>query len=177
MTYTTASKAGDAVNEVFRAIGKVFYIILRIFLITFGVSLVLAGFLSLLTFIMVFIFKVPGGFSTDAAGIHMSYLPDFLNYIAAPEMVPWIKALIVLTVSLPLLAITYGGIRLIFWFRARDGFIWLTGFILWVLSAAALSIILFNEGISYVETGKSISQNYFSAVPGHNLYIVRQKII
>ena len=164
-TYTTASRAGDAVNEVFRAIGKVFYIIIRIFLIILGVSLVLTGFLFLLTFIMVFIFKFPGSFSTDAAGIHLSYLPDFLNYIVSPEMVPWIKTLIVLTVSIPLLAIIYGGIRLIFWFRARDGFLWLTGFILWVLSAAALSIILFDEGISYAETAKSTSQNYFTAVP------------
>ena len=161
-SFTTAARAGNAVNEVFRAMGKVLYIIVRVFLIILGVSLVLAGFLALLSFIMVFIFKFPGAFSTNAAGIHLSYIPDFLNYLVTQHLVPWIKALIILTVTLPLLAIIYGGIRLIFWFRARDGFLWLAFLIVWVLSTAALSIIMFNEGISFVETAETTSRNYFS---------------
>jgi len=60
---------------------------------------------------------------------------------------------------------------MIFWFRARDGFILLGGFVLWVLSAAALSIILFNEGISYVETARSVTRDYFKITPD-TLYIV-----
>ncbi len=171
-----SSRAGSAINEIFRAIGKVLFIIVRIFLIIIGISLVLGGFLALLSIIMVFIFHIPGVYSTDTGGVHLSYLSDFLNYIAEPKMVPWIKALIIMTISLPLIALTYGGIRMIFWFRARDGYILLTGFIIWVLSAAALSIILFNEGISYVETAISTSQNYFKSVPD-TLYVLPGKKI
>ena len=120
---------------------------------------------------MVFIFKYPGAFSTNIEGVHLSYLPDFLNYIISPAIVPWAKVLITLTITLPLLAIIYGGIKMIFWFRARDGFILLGGFVLWVLSAAALSIILFNEGISYVETARSVTRDYFKITPD-TLYIV-----
>jgi hypothetical protein len=133
--------------------------------------LVLTGFLALLSFVMVFVFKYPGAFSTDIGGMNLSYLPDFLNYIVTPVMVPWIQALLILVVSLPLLAIIYGGIRMIFWFRARDGFLWLTGFVIWVLSAAALSIILFNEGISYTETANTTSEHFFK-VPPDTLYIM-----
>jgi phage shock protein PspC (stress-responsive transcriptional regulator) len=166
----TGSKAGHAINEVFRAIGKVVFIIVRVFLIALGVCLVLTGFLALLTFVMVFIFKYPGAFSTDALGMNLSYLPDFLNYLITPHMVPWVKALIIMVVTLPLLAFIYGGIRMIFWFRARDGYIWLIGLVLWVMSAAALSIILFNEGIGFSETGKTSSREYFKEVPD-TLYI------
>jgi phage shock protein PspC (stress-responsive transcriptional regulator) len=164
------SSVGHAFNEVFKAFGKVFYIIVRVFLILIGTSLVITGFLALLTFVMVFIFKYPGVISTDVTGINLSYFPDFLNYMVSQQMVPWIKTLILLVVSLPLLALTYVGIRLIFWFRARDGFIWLAGLILWVISATALSIILYTEGIGFAETGKISSQEYFS-VATDTLYI------
>ena len=163
--YTTTSDVGNAFNEVFRAIGKVLYILVRVLLIITGIALVVAGFVTLLAFIMVFIFKYPGAFSTDVVGFNLSYLPDFLNYIVTPKMVPLIKTLIVLVVSLPLLTIIYGGVRMIFWFRARDGFIWLTGLVLWVMCTAALSIILFNEGVSFGESERASSQEYFNVVP------------
>jgi len=163
--YPYSSRAGNAINEVFRAIGKVLFFCLRILLIITGLSLVVGAFLALLAFFMVFIFKYPGAFSTNIEGVHLSYLPDFLNYIISPAIVPWTKVLITLTVTLPLLAMIYGGVKMIFWFRARDGFVLLGGFILWVLSAAALSIILFNEGISYVETAHFSSRDYFNTVP------------
>ncbi len=164
------SRVGHAFNEVFKAFGKVFYIIVRIFLIIFGTSLVLAGFLAILTFIMVFVFKYPGAFSSDSFGINIAYLPDFLYYTLTPKIVPWVKGLIILAVTLPLLAIIYGGVRMIFWFKTRDGYIWLAGFVLWVLSVATLSILLFNEGIGFAETEKTVSREYFSTVPD-TLYI------
>ncbi|MBG0859447.1 MAG: PspC domain-containing protein [Bacteroidales bacterium] len=168
--YTTTSRVGSALNEIFRAIGKVLIIVLRILLIITGVSLVIAGFAALLTFILVFIFKYPGAFSTDVVGYNLSYLPDFLNYIVTPKMVPWIKILITVVVSIPLVAMIYGGVRMIFWFRARDGFVWLTGLIIWVMSLAALSVILFNEGVSFGESEKISMQEYFREAPD-TLYI------
>jgi hypothetical protein len=119
---------------------------------------------------MVFVFKYPGSFSTDVQGLNIAYLPDFLNYIVSPAAVPWIKGLIIAVVTLPLLALIYGGIRLIFWFRARDGFIWLTGLILWVSCATALSIVLFNEGVSYGANESSVTKEYLN-LPTDTLYL------
>jgi len=174
--YSASSQVGNAFNEIFRAIGKVLWIIIRIFLILLGVSIVVAGFLAIISFIMIFIFKLPGAFSTDAAGMNISYLPDFLNYVVAPSLVPWIKALVTFTVILPLLVMIYLGVRMIFWFRAKDGVFLLAGLVIWVVSMAALSILLFNEGISFTENAKSISQEYFKAVPD-TLYIRSDKKI
>jgi phage shock protein PspC (stress-responsive transcriptional regulator) len=169
--YPYSSKVGSAFNEVFRAIGKVLFVIVRIFLIIIGVILVLSGFTALFSFIIIFVFKYPGSFSIDAGEFNLAYLPDFLNYIVTPAMVPLMTALIVLVVAIPLLVMVYGGIRLIFWFKVRDGYIWLIGLVVWVLCVAALSIISFNEGISYAERGRTTSLEYFGPTPD-TLYIM-----
>lgn len=167
---TTGDKIGNAFDAVFKATGKVMFLIVRIFLIIMGVFLVVAAFLLLLSFVMITVFHYPGAFSTDAVGVTISYLPDFMNYIISPGLVPWVKAMIAMVVVIPLLALIYAGVRMIFWFRARDGYIWLAALVLWVMSAAALSIMLFNEGIGFAEKGRITHQEYFTDVPD-TLYI------
>ncbi len=173
--YTTSRPAGSGVgnafNEVFRAIGKVCFVILRIFLIIIGVSFVLTGFFALVSFIMVFFFKYPGYFSTHSFGINIFYLPDFLNYVVNPAAAPWILALSFIVILMPLMALIYWGIKMIFWFKARDGIFTLAGLVIWVISVAALSIILFNEGVSYAETGKTVTEEVVAKAPS-DLYIL-----
>lgn len=172
--YYTTSKFGDAINEVFRAIGRVCYIALRIFLIIIGSVLVLAGFVVILSLVVIFIFKYPGGFSTDVLRINLNYLPDFLNYIVNPSAVPWIIGLSVVALVLPMIALIYGGIKMIFWFRAKDGVFSLTALVLWVMTITALTMILLNEGISFAETGKLSSQNILPTPPD-TLYLIAGK--
>ncbi len=169
-TYAGSGTA-NAFNEVFRAMGRVFFIIVRIFLIILGVSFLMTGFLALVAFVMVFFFRYPGYFSTDAFGVNIFYLPDFLSFLVSPAAAPWIMILVSLAVILPLLALIYWGVRMIFWFRARDGVISLIFLVVWVISVAALSLILFNEGISFAETSKTSSVEVIENPPA-KLYIV-----
>ncbi|MGA1977682.1 MAG: PspC domain-containing protein [Bacteroidales bacterium] len=165
-----ASNLGRAINEIFIALGKFLFVIVRIFLILIGLILVLTGFVALLAFLMTFIFRYPGAFSTEFFGMNALSFSQFLGYIINPAMVIWVKVLIIALITLPLLAIIYGGIRLIFWFRARDRYLWLSGFVLWVVSAVALSIILFNEGLSWNTEENSVTRESFS-LPADTLYI------
>ena len=168
--YNSTSKVGNAINEVFRALGKVCYIILRIFLIMIGVSFVLTGFLFILCYVMIFIFKFPGIFSMDSSGVNLVYVFDFLNYIVNPATVPWIIILSSIVFILPMLALIYWGVKMIFWFRARDGVISLVALVVWVMSIATLSIIGFNEGISFAETGKTTVETLLPKSPD-TLYV------
>lgn len=161
----TVSRIGNAFDLIFRALGRFLYVFARIILIVLGVFLVVSGFLGLLTFVMLTLFHYPGAFSTDVAGVNVSYFPDLLNYVISPALVPWVKAMIAIVISIPLIAFIYSGIRLIFWFRARDGFIWLAALVLWVMSCAALSIMLFNEGIGFAEKGQTTYQEYLNTNP------------
>lgn len=169
-TGASGSSVGNAFNEVFRAIGKVLFIILRIFLIILGISFVISGFIALVSFIMVFFFKYPGYFSTHSFGINLFYLPDFLNYIVNPAVAPWILILTFIVVLMPLLALIYWGVKMIFWFRAKDGIFSLAGLIIWVVCLAALSLLLVNEGISYGETGRTVSEEIIEKAPD-DIYI------
>ena len=170
------SGVGNAFNEVFRAIGKVLFIILRIFLILIGITFVLCGFFALVSFVMVFFFHYPGYFSTHSFGINLFYLPDFLNYIVNPAIAPWILVLTFIVVLMPLLAFIYWGVKMIFWFKAKDGIFSLAGLVIWVVCVAALSLLLFNEGITYAETAKTESEEVIERAPA-NLYILsNQKV-
>jgi phage shock protein PspC (stress-responsive transcriptional regulator) len=118
--YKSSSRIGNAINEIFMAIGRVFYIVLRIFLIIIGVVFVLTGFLSILSFVMIFIFRFPEIFSIDSSGINLINFTDFLNYIVNPASVPWITILASIVFILPMLAFIYWGVKMIFWFKARE---------------------------------------------------------
>jgi phage shock protein PspC (stress-responsive transcriptional regulator) len=169
--YDSSSRVGSAINEVFRALGKVCYVILRIVLIMIGVSFVLTGFLSILSYVLIFIFKFPGIYSTDVSGVNLVYVFDFLKYIVNPATVPWIIILGSIAFILPMLALIYWGVKMIFWFRARDGIVSLIALVVWVLSIAVLSILLFNEGISFAETGKTTVETVLPKTPD-TLYVV-----
>ncbi len=169
-----AKNVGGAFNEIFKALGKFFFIFFRIITIIIGISFVIIGFITILTLILVFFFKNPGFITSHAISSNFFFLPDFLNFIVNPSLTPWICVLSFLAVVLPLLALIYWGIKMIFWFRARDGVLSLIGLIIWALSVTALAIILANEGFSFSETGRTSSQIILENSPD-TLYIITDR--
>lgn len=168
--YYQTSRIGSAFNEIFRAFGRILFIIMRIFLIVLGSILLITGFMFFLSFILIFVFKIPGAFSTDAFDFNIAYLPDFLNYLVSPAMHPWILILAAIVVILPLLALIYWGVRMIIWFKANDGIPSLVMLIVWVLSLTTLVLLLFNEGVSFAENSKATTTIPISN-PGDTIYI------
>ena len=146
--YYNTSRIGSALNEIFRAIGRVFYIVLRIILIIFGVILVLTGALCSLGFVMLLVFKYPVSISNGSVDMNLIYFSDFLKYIVNPVLVPWIIALALIILIIPMIALIYWGVKMVFWFRAKDGIFSLVGFVLWIMIIAILAVVLFNEGIA-----------------------------
>lgn len=158
-------------NEILRAFGNVFYFIFRAILVFFGVCLVIMGFLFILSFFLIFVLKIPGAFSHEGIDFSISYLPNMLDYIFSPAAAPWIWALSIIVFILPLIALIYWGVRMIFWFRIRDGIFNLMMFIVWVIALATLSIMIFNEGVSFAENATSVSRNILKETPD-TLHIV-----
>lgn len=172
----STNKVGNVLNESFKAIGKTGFIIFRIISVILGLGILLTGFLLLLTFVTVFIFGYPGIYLPETHGFDLSAMPDFLNYIVNPAMIPWIKILLSAVIIIPLLVMIYLSIRLIFWFRVRDGIFLLSGFILWVASAAFLSMILFNEGVSFSSRAELSDEQIIKGSPD-TLYIMPGKTV
>jgi len=176
LSETPGSGAGHAINEIFRAIGKVLFIFVRILLIIIGIVFVVGGFVTLVSYIMIFFLDFPGYFSTGAVGVKLFYLPDFLSYIVSPALAPWLMILLSAIIILPLLALIYWGVKMIFWFRARDGIISLAALVVWVISLAAFSILLFNEGVGFAELSGNVSEEVIGKSPS-DLYISAGKTV
>jgi phage shock protein PspC (stress-responsive transcriptional regulator) len=163
--YYNTSRIGNAINEIFRALGRVFYIAMRIVLILFGVSFVLLGSLLSLSFVTLLVFKYPVSISNNSVDINLIYLSDFLNYVVNPALVPWVIGLTLAILIIPMIALIYWGVKMIFWFRAKDGVVSLVGLVLWVMLMAILAVILFNEGLSFAETARTSTQKVFTHSP------------
>ena len=156
--YYRSSRIGNALNEAFRAIGRVLFIALRIFLVIVGALLLLTGFTFLLTFVLIFVFKMPGAFSTNALDFNIVYLPDFINYLVSPAIFPWVMVLALIVLILPLLGLIYWGVKMIFWFRANDGALSLILIVVWALALTGLVMLLFSEGVSFADSSRSSSK-------------------
>ena len=146
-------RLADAINSVFMALGRVIFIAVRIILIILGLFMVLFGFSMLITFIMIFYLKIPGLFFAGQLENAVFYMPDFLNIILNASLTPWVMVLVSLVVILPLIALVYWGLKMIFRFRANESAVSLSAFVIWVISISALVLIFFSQGISFAERG------------------------
>ncbi|UCG27190.1 MAG: PspC domain-containing protein [Bacteroidales bacterium] len=142
------SRTRNAINDVADLIGSILLAFIKIILIIIGVAFILAGFSVLIGFVGVFFFKHTF-FIPTLFDIEFFYFPDFLHMFVEPGNVPFILTALILTVCIPLLALIYGGIKLIFRFKANDKMIGLMAFILWFLSAASIFVLTLVEGVNY----------------------------
>ncbi len=156
-TSENSRKVGNAFNEIFRAFGKFFVILFRIIIAIIGVSFIVTGFSMLFSFIVIAFFNTTPVFG-NIFDTEIFYLPDFLSFIVNPSVTPWLMILSSLVIILPLFGIIYWGIRMVFQFRVRDLILNLTMFIIWIVSCTALSLLLFSEGISFSNSGRTTEE-------------------
>jgi phage shock protein PspC (stress-responsive transcriptional regulator) len=147
-----------AVNEMFETTTNVLYAIIRVALIFVGILFVTIGFVFLLSFLFLFFFGIPEMLIPNTLGISLANMPDFLKFMITPQLYPCILILGAIVVLLPLMALIYWGVKMIFWFKAKDGILSLILLIIWFLSATALGLLMFAEGISFAEQSISTEQ-------------------
>ncbi len=162
------SRIGNAFNEVFRIFGKIFFIFFRIILAVIGVSFIIAGFSLLVSFLVLILFNGTV-FAGNIFNTEIFYLPDFLSFIVDPSLTTILIILSSIVIILPLAALVYWGIRMVFQFRVRDTVLNLVMFIIWIISCTALAVLLFSEGISFAESGRTTET--FNLPPADTIYL------
>ncbi len=147
----TVDRVGGVLNEIFRAVGRFLIILFRVVVIIIGTLLVLSGVALLVLIISALIFNygpwLPGALFTDTF-----HFTDLFSVLITPVAVPWVIALSIIVLALPLLGLVYWGIKMIFRFRARDGVVSIISLVLWVIAAVALTMVLFSQGISFAKS-------------------------
>ncbi len=165
----TYTRSTSAVNEVFRGIGNVILIFLKIILIIIGVVLIITGFSALLSFLGVFFSNTL--FFPDVLDIPSFHLPDILPIFTDPRSVPFVLIALILAVVIPLFALIYGGIKLIFRFKAKDGIVGLTAFIVWFIAVIGLASMAAFEGVNYSDSAKITNTVTLDSLHSNTLYL------
>ncbi|MDX2442572.1 MAG: PspC domain-containing protein [Bacteroidales bacterium] len=166
----TYTRSTSAVNEVFRGIGNVILIFLKIILIIIGVVLIITGFSALLSFLGVLAFSNTL-FFPDVLDIPSFHLPDILPIFTDPRSVPFVLIALILAVVIPLFALIYGGIKLIFRFKAKDGIVGLTAFIVWFIAVIGLASMVAFEGVNYSDSAKITNTVTLDSLHSNTLYL------
>jgi len=163
-------KTRDTTNDIIRGLGSILTVFLKIILMIIGIVLIITGFTAILAFAGFFFFEhtvlLPSLFDME-----IFYFPDFLQIFTGPANVNFIMLTLILTVCIPLIALIYGGIKLIFRFKANDKIIGLTAFVLWLLSAISLFALTVFEGINYADDAKVTNTHLMTRLPSDTLYI------
>ena len=166
----TYTRSTNAVNEVFRGIGNVILIFLKIILIIIGVALIIAGFSALLSFLGLLIFSNTL-FFPDILDIPRFHLPHVLPIFTDPRNVPFVMIALVLTIVIPLFALIYGGIKLIFRFKAKDRVVGLVAFVVWFVSLVGLASVGLFEGVNYSESARVTNTYKLDSLHSNTIYL------
>lgn len=144
------SKASNTFNQFINLFGQVVLYLIKAMLVFVKVISISIGVLLIVTMLLFFIALV-------GAVFFASYSPDFSGVIGGVGMTLneiiasvldisssyWITIPLFLTLAIPIVALIYAGIRILFRFRAKDGTIGIIAAIIWAAAVITLSLTFF----------------------------------
>jgi heme/copper-type cytochrome/quinol oxidase subunit 2 len=136
-----SARAGRALSEFFRAFGKVMSALLRVIAIFFGVIFTIVGFVLLFSFAMVLFFH-DAPFLASAIEPEMTNIHTLLSIVLNSNMVWPIIILTAIVILVPLIALTYLGIKLIFNIKERLRVLAIVMTVIWFASVCCLGVFL-----------------------------------
>jgi phage shock protein PspC (stress-responsive transcriptional regulator) len=162
----TYKRTEKAASDFFTVLGKILLVFIKVILIIIGTSLVIGGIGILI-----------GLIALPFVGIHLFPFESYsfsLGELLAPFTDPVSVTLLVIAVTLliliPIAAMLYGLVKLIFNLKTNNRGLGVGAITLWVVSLLLIIAILAFESSHYTESGReTISQEL--TVPGDTLYI------
>jgi len=153
-TSNELKKTKNVLDEIFHFIGQFFLIIMKIVLFIVGLSLIIAG-LAMLAGLSIAFFFSSTVFPMRIFGSDVNSLSEIFGIFGDPTNLTLISIALFFTVVIPIVALIYGMIKMMFRFKANDKMIGLTAFVLWLLSLIFLVSMTAVEGWHFNEYGRS----------------------
>ncbi|MCK4663604.1 MAG: PspC domain-containing protein [Bacteroidales bacterium] len=167
----TYDRTRETTNQVINVLGDIVRIAFKIVLIIIGIAFIIAGISMILSLLGAFIFS---GFYFSPTFLdlhHMIYIPDFMNLFVNAESITLFSISLFLLIIIPVIAILYGGLKLVFRFKANDKAFWLTSLFAWILSLMILISLSFIELKNYSTKGKNKEIHIIENTVSEVLYI------
>lgn len=145
-------------------LGQVFYWILRALFILVKAFAYFIGIILIITMFIAFVSII--GTVFFGSYIFSWYTPEPLALNISDALVSlfdigsglWITIPIVIITIIPILALLYAGIRILFRFKANDGAIGLTAATIWIAAVVTLAFVMFSQAkeIRFPEKSKTV---------------------
>ncbi len=168
-------KTKNVFGEILHVIGQIFLVILKIFLIIIGVGFVIAGITALIGIGTLVFFRY-NLFEPDFWPIiHGIPFSDFLHGLSDPGTFTLFGFALFMVIAIPMVALIYGGIKLIFRFKANDRTVGLAGLVLWLLSLICVATIIAYDGTGGTANGQTTESDYLTPFSSDTLIVYMQK--
>jgi hypothetical protein len=136
-----SARIGRALSEFFKTLGKILSAIIRVITVIIGVFFTIIGFTLLFASVLAIFFNnYP--FMSAAFEPNMTNIPTLLSIALNSNIVWVILTLTALVVCIPLIALTYLGIKMIFRIRERYRITGIITFVIWIAAVCVLGVIL-----------------------------------
>ncbi len=136
-----SARFGKMLSAFFSAFGKLMSAIIRVIAIFLGSVFTIVGFVLLFTFtIMIFFSNAP--FLTSVMSPEMTNIHTLLSIVLNSNAVWFVLILTALAVLIPVAALTWLGIKMIFRIRERSRVLNIVIFVVWIASLCALGVYL-----------------------------------
>jgi phage shock protein PspC (stress-responsive transcriptional regulator) len=164
-------KTRHVMDEIFHVIGRIIIVFLKIILIIIGISFILAGLAALMGLTGVFFFS-HALFPVTIFDIPFNSLNEFFTTFMHPGAVTIFAITLFLIIIIPLIALIYGGLKMLLRFKANDRLIALTGLVLWIVSILFLVTTILFESTDYFAPGQVTTEQTLSPINSDTLVVI-----
>ncbi|MCK3685949.1 PspC domain-containing protein [Maribellus sp. YY47] len=134
-TYSKGKRSVEGAGDV---VYNVFKVILKVFVIVIGVILIISGFFGLLGLISSMVIGHSFVSSWPLIWSPEVYVPDIMNYFVEPGIVSFGMVLLGLLIGIPLLALLFVGVKMVFRFKSNNAAIVLSMIGAWFVALIVL---------------------------------------
>ena len=163
-------KTKNVLDEIFHAFGQFILIILKVILFAIGFALIIGGLVTLSALSIGFFFSSTI-FPVNFFGSDFHSFTEVFGIFGDPTNLTLITIALFFTIVIPIIALIYAGIKMMFRFKANDRMIGLTALVLWILSLIFLVSMAAFEGFHFMDHGRSSTTYELEEFPSDTLVV------
>lgn len=168
-------KTKNVFGEILHVIGQIFLVLLKIILIIIGIGFVIAGITALIGIGSLVFFRYNLFAPHFWPIIHGIPFTEFFHHLSDPGTFTLFGFALFMVIAIPIVALIYGGIKLVFRFKANDRAVGLAGLVLWLLSLICIATIIVYDGTDSMANGRTTESDYLTPFSSDTLMVYMQK--
>jgi len=160
----------SGMNSFGRTLGQIILTFIKVIGIIIGASFIIAG-IALLIGIIGGLLAGQTWLMGDLLDWNSFSMPQVLGLFVDESVAIMAIICVLLVIALPIMGLIYGGVKMLFPFRAHDRAIGFSSFGIWVVAIVLLAIFALTEGVKYNEVER-VEENVELNTPSNKLYFM-----